>query len=127
QAVEVAEKVVLVQRHYGDRADRKHARLKYTIEDRGLVWFRSEVEKRLGYRLGSPRRFEFTHTGDRYGWVESHDGRAHFTLFIQSGRVKDAPDYRLKAALREIAFVQKGDFRLTANQNLIIANVPAGE
>ena len=119
QAVEVAEKIMTTQRDFGDRTDRKHARLKYTIEDRGLRWFRDEVERRLGYRLGSPRRFEFTHTGDRYGWVEGENGKAHFTLFIMSGRVKDA----LKAALREIAQVHSGDFRLTANQNLMIAGV----
>ncbi|WP_414662940.1 NADPH-dependent assimilatory sulfite reductase hemoprotein subunit [Horticoccus sp. 23ND18S-11] len=127
QAVEVAEKVLTVQRDYGDRTDRKHARLKYTIEDRGLPWFRDAVEQRLGYRLGAPRAFTFTHTGDRYGWVDSHDGRSHFTLFIQSGRVKDTPEYKLKTALREIALAHKGDFRLTANQNLIIANVEASE
>ena len=123
QAVEVAEKVLMVQRDYGDRTDRKHARLKYTIEDRGLAWFRSEVEARLGYRLGAPRAFKFTHTGDRYGWVDSHDGRSHFTLFIMSGRVRDDANYKLKTALREIALAHKGDFRLTANQNLIIANI----
>jgi sulfite reductase (NADPH) hemoprotein beta-component len=123
QAVDVAEKIVLVQRDYGDRVDRKHARLKYTIEDRGIVWFRDEVERRLGYRLGAPRRFEFTHTGDRYGWVEGENGTSHFTLFIQSGRVKDTADYKLKSALREIAFAHTGDFRLTANQNLMIAGV----
>ena len=123
QAVEVAEKVMVVQRDYGDRTDRKHARLKYTIEDRGLAWFRSEVEARLGYRLGAPRAYQFTHTGDRYGWVRSHDGRSHFTLFIMSGRVRDDADYKLKTALREIALAHKGDFRLTANQNLIIANI----
>ncbi len=125
QAVEVAEKIMTVQRDYGDRTDRKHARLKYTIEDRGLAWFRHEVEQRLGYQLGAPRAFHFTDTGDRYGWVDSHDGRLHFTLFIQSGRVKDDPHYRLKSALREIALAHQGDFRLTANQNLIIANVAA--
>ena len=119
QVVEVAEKVMLVQRDYGDRTDRKHARLKYTIADRGIVWFRAEVEKRLGYFLGSPRRFEFTSTGDRYGWVEGENGNAHYTLFIMSGRIKDA----LKPALREIATVHTGDFRLTANQNLMIAGV----
>ncbi|MBL9189354.1 MAG: NADPH-dependent assimilatory sulfite reductase hemoprotein subunit [Opitutaceae bacterium] len=123
QAIEVAEKVVMVQRDYGDRTERKHARLKYTIEDRGLAWFRSEVEARLGYRLGAPRAFKFTHTGDRYGWVESHDGRSHFTLFLMSGRVRDDATYKLKTALREIALAHKGDFRLTANQNLIIANI----
>jgi sulfite reductase (NADPH) hemoprotein beta-component len=107
------------QRDFGDRTDRKHARLKYTIEDRGLFWFREEVERRLGYRLTAPRRFEFTHTGDRYGWVEGENGTAHFTLFIMSGRVKDG----LKRALREIAQAHTGDFRLTANQNLMIAGV----
>ncbi len=123
QVVDVAEKIVLVQRDFGDRTDRKHARLKYTIADRGLGWFRAEVEKRLGYALETPRRFEFTHSGDRYGWVPLENGNAHFTLFIQSGRVKDTPDYRLKTGLREIAKVHRGDFRLTANQNLIIGNV----
>jgi sulfite reductase (NADPH) hemoprotein beta-component len=127
QAVDVAEKVVLVQRDYGDRTDRKHARLKYTIEDRGLGWFRDQVEQRLGYRLGTPRRFEFTDTGDRYGWTQGEDGNSHFTLFIQSGRVKDTPNYKLKTALREIAVVHKGDLRLTANQNLIIANIAPAE
>ena len=123
QVVDVAEKVVLVQRDYGDRTDRKHARLKYTVDDRGLGWFRDEVEKRLGYRLGTPRRFEFAHSGDRYGWTELENGNAHYTLFIQSGRVKDTADYKLKTGLREIAKVHKGDLRLTANQNLIIGNV----
>ncbi len=123
QAVDVAEKVVIVQRDFGDRTDRKHARLKYTLADRGLAWFRAEVERRLGYALGEPRPFTFTGNGDRYGWTEGDDGRSHFTLFIQSGRVKDEPGYPLRSALREIALVHQGDFRLTANQNLIIANV----
>lgn len=127
QAVAVAEHVVTVQRDYGDRTDRKHARLKYTIADRGLVWFREQVESRLGFRLGTPRAFTFTHTGDRYGWVQSHDGRSHYTLYLMSGRVKDDADYKLKTALREIALVHKGDLRLTANQNLVIANVAPDE
>jgi sulfite reductase (NADPH) hemoprotein beta-component len=127
QAVDVAEKVMLVQRDFGDRTDRKHARLKYTIEDRGIVWFREEVERRLGYRLGSPRQFAFTHMGDRYGWVDGENGTSHYTLFLMSGRVKDTPELKLKTALREIALAHKGDFRLTANQNLIIASVQPGE
>lgn len=119
QAVDVAKQVLTTQRDYGDRTDRKHARLKYTIEDRGIVWFREEVERRLGYRLGQPRRFEFTHQGDRYGWVEGENGTSHFTLFLMSGRVKGA----MKTALREIALAHKGDLRLTANQNLMIAGI----
>jgi sulfite reductase (NADPH) hemoprotein beta-component len=123
QAVAVAEAVVTVQRDFGDRTDRKHARFKYTVADRGLVWIRSEVERRLGWELGTPRRFEFTDTGDRYGWTEGPSGDAHFTLFIENGRVKGAA----KNALREIAKVHKGDFRLTPNQHLMIASVTPEE
>jgi sulfite reductase (NADPH) hemoprotein beta-component len=123
QAVDVAEKVVLVQRDYGDRSNRKHARLKYTIEDRGIDWFRAEVEHRLGYALEVPRPFAFEHTGDRYGWVQDHEGNWHYTLFVQNGRVLDRPDRPMRTGLAEIARVHKGDFRLTANQNLMIARV----
>lgn len=123
QVVDVAEKVVLVQRDYGDRTDRKHSRLKYTIEDRGIAWFRAEVEKYLGYPLAPPRAFTFEDNGDRYGWVEDSRGNFHLTLFIQGGRVVDTPGYPLRTGLREIAKVHDGDFRLTANQNLIIANI----
>jgi sulfite reductase (NADPH) hemoprotein beta-component len=123
QAVDVAEKVVMAQRDFGDRANRKHARLKYTIEDRGPAWFRTEVERRLGYALEAPRPFHFDHMGDRYGWVRDHEGSWHYTLFIQNGRVKDTPDRSMKRGLAAIARIHKGDMRLTANQNLIIARV----
>jgi sulfite reductase (NADPH) hemoprotein beta-component len=123
QVADVAEKIVTVQRDFGDRTNRKHARFKYTVADRGLVWIRQEVERRLGWELGSARRFEFTDTGDRYGWTEGPNGDSHFTLFIENGRVKDAA----KAALREIAKVHRGDFRLTPNQHLMIASVSPAE
>jgi sulfite reductase (NADPH) hemoprotein beta-component len=119
QVVEVAEKIVTVQRDFGDRTDRKHARFKYTVADRGPVWVRAEVERRLGWELGSARRFEFTDTGDRYGWTDGPNGDAHFTVFIENGRVKDGT----KKALRAVALIHKGDFRLTPNQHLIIASV----
>ena len=121
QAVQVAEAVLVVQRDFGDRANRKHARLKYTIEDRGLEWFRAEVEGRLGFRLEPARPFTFDSTGDRFGWVADEEGRWHYTLFVENGRVKGD----LRTAMREIAHVHRGDFRLTANQNLIIADVGA--
>jgi sulfite reductase (NADPH) hemoprotein beta-component len=123
QAVDVAEKVVLVQRDFGDRANRKHARLKYTIEDRGIDWFRHEVEQRLGYALEPARPFRFEDTGDRYGWTKDHRGNWHYTMFIENGRVRDTPDRPMKTGLAEIAKIHVGDFRLTANQNLIIASV----
>ena len=127
QAVAVAEKVVLVQRDFGDRSNRRHARLKYTIEDRGLDWFRNEVESRLGFALETPKPFQFTTTGDRYGWATSSDGLHRLTLFIQNGRVLDTPSVRLRTALREVAAVHGGEFRLTPNQNLIMARVSDGQ
>ncbi len=124
QAVAVAEAVVTVQRDWGDRVERKHARLKYTIEDRGLDTFRAEVEKRSGVTFGKPKPFTFDSTGDRFGWTESEDGNGHLTLFVQNGRLRDIPGGpQWLTGLKQIAEMHDGDFRLTANQNIIIANV----
>lgn len=123
QAVDVAEKIVLVQRDFGDRTDRKHSRFKYTVDDHGPEWILAKINEYLGYELGPVRPFEFEDNGDRYGWVEDKNGNSHLTLFIQGGRVLDTADYPLRSGLREIAKIHDGDFRLTANQNLIIANV----
>lgn len=123
QIVDLAEKTVTIQRDYGDRAVRKHARFKYTIDDRGIEWFLGELTRRLGWKLEEAKPFHFDHNGDRYGWVKGSNGKWHFTLFIQNGRVKDDADYLLMTGLREIAQIHNGDFRLTANQNLIIANI----
>jgi sulfite reductase (NADPH) hemoprotein beta-component len=123
-AVAVAEAVVTVQRDWGDRSNRKHARLKYTIEDCGLAAFHAEVERRARVKLGEARPFTFTSTGDRYGWTEGESGRAHLTLYIENGRVLDAPGRaQLLTGVRQIAELHDGDFRFTANQNVIIANV----
>lgn len=127
QIFKVSETVLMIQRDYGDRSDRKHARLKYTIADRGVEWFKGELFKRLGYPLPPPREFRFTTQGDRFGWLQGHDGRWHLTLRIESGRVTDRPGAQFLTGLEKIAAVHQGDFRLTPNQNLIIANVPASE
>jgi sulfite reductase (NADPH) hemoprotein beta-component len=121
--VKVGEAVVRVQRDHGNREVRANARLKYTIERMGLDAFRAEVEKLCGFKLGAPREFRFDDNGDRYGWIEDHLGNWHFTLYVENGRVYDTKDYPLLTGLREIAKVHTGDFRLTANQNLIIANI----
>jgi sulfite reductase (NADPH) hemoprotein beta-component len=122
-AVAVSEAVMTVQRDWGDRSERKHARLKYTIEDRGLDVFRAEVERRSGVKLGKPRPYTFTSTGDRYGWTDGENGHAHLTLFIENGRLKDAAGAQMMTGLRRIAAMHDGDLRLTANQNVIIADV----
>lgn len=123
QAVAVAEGVVITQRDHGDRSDRKHARLKYTVDDHGLDFFRAKVEEYCGFELGEPRDYKFESTGDRYGWTEGINGKWNLTLFIQNGRVRDTGDFPMKTGLREIAKIHDGDFRLTANQNLIIGNI----
>src|SRR5688572_6171776 len=127
QMLKVAETVVMIQRDFGDRTDRKHARLKYTIADRGVDWFKTELYKRLGFALEPPRAFEFNTQGDRFGWLRGHDGRWHLTLRIESGRVADRPGAMHLTGLEKIARIHQGDFRLTPNQNLIIANVPQSE
>ncbi|MFC5403326.1 assimilatory sulfite reductase (NADPH) hemoprotein subunit [Cohnella soli] len=127
QVVDVAEKTVTIQRDYGDRSVRKHARFKYTIDDRGLDWFVEELEQRLGWKLQETRPYHFDHNGDRYGWVKGSNNKWHFTLLVQNGRVKDEEGYLLMTGLREIAKVHSGDYRLTPNQNLIIGNVPTAK
>ncbi|BAC13610.1 sulfite (NADPH) reductase iron-sulfur protein [Oceanobacillus iheyensis HTE831] len=122
KVTEVAEKVVTIQRDFGNRSNRKNARFKYTIDSRGIDWFIDELNERLGWELEGKRHYEFDSNGDSYGWIEGKD-YWHLTLFIQNGRIKDVEDYPLMTGLREIAKVHTGDFRLTPNQNLIIANV----
>jgi sulfite reductase (NADPH) hemoprotein beta-component len=123
QVIEVAEKVVLVQRDFGDRSNRKHARLKYTINDRGVEWFKGELHQRLGWELDASRPYRFEDHADRYGWTKGTNGKWHLTLFIESGRVRDRDDYPLMTALRRIAEEHDGDFRLTPNEHLIVGNV----
>ncbi|MGJ8694919.1 MAG: NADPH-dependent assimilatory sulfite reductase hemoprotein subunit [Verrucomicrobiaceae bacterium] len=119
QVVDVSEKVLLVQRDFGDRTNRKHARLKYTIDDRSPEWFLEKVNEYLGYELEPVREFKFDDNGDRFGWIEDHQGNFHLNLFIEGGRVRD----EARTGLRKIAEIHDGDFRLTGNQNLIIAQV----
>ena len=118
-SVQVAEEVVKIQRDFGDRSDRKHARLKYTIEDRGVDWFKKELNARLGWDLHPARDFTFESTTDRYGWNQDADGSWTYGLFFESGRLKEKP----KLAMREIASGISCEFRLTANQNLVIARI----
>jgi sulfite reductase (NADPH) hemoprotein beta-component len=123
----VAEAVVSTQRDWGNRVNRKNAKTKYTLERVGVENFKAEVEKRSGVSFAKSRPYEFTSRGDRIGWVEGVDGKHHLTLFIENGRILDYPGKTLKTGCAEIAKIHKGDFRLTANQNLIIAGVPVDQ
>jgi sulfite reductase (NADPH) hemoprotein beta-component len=123
QILDVAEKIITIQRDYGNRSVRKYARFKYTVDRLGLENVKAELENRLGWTLEKAKSYHFDSNGDRYGWVKGIQGKWHFTLFIQNGRIADTDNYQLKTGIREIAKIHNGEFRLTANQNLIIANV----
>lgn len=124
RVVEVAKAVLTVHRDFGDRTDRKHARLKYVVAERGVDWTRAEVERRAGFKLEPARPFVFTTTSDQYGWHRALDGTWFLTVFVETGRIKDQGARRQKTALRRVAERFAGvEFRLTANQNVILANV----
>ncbi|ARJ42597.1 sulfite reductase subunit beta [Pantoea alhagi] len=123
----VAEAVVTTQRDWGNRTNRKNAKTKYTLERVGVETFKAEVERRAGITFEPIRPYEFTTRGDRFGWVKGIDNKWHLTLFIENGRLLDYPGRPLKSGIAEIAKIHQGDFRLTANQNLIVAGVPESE
>ncbi|HEV2606861.1 MAG TPA: assimilatory sulfite reductase (NADPH) hemoprotein subunit [Xanthomonadaceae bacterium] len=132
QVTAITEAVITTQRDWGNRDVRKRARLKYTIDDRGLDNFKAEVERRAGFALQPARSFEFVHSGDRFGWVRGRDGLWHITLRIVAGRIWDRDGLRHLSGMREIARelldavgapASNVEFRMTANQNLVIANI----
>jgi sulfite reductase (NADPH) hemoprotein beta-component len=119
----VCEAIITTQRDFGNRENRKFSRLKYTVDRMGLEAFKAEVEKRSGVAFGAAQPYAFTHNGDPLGWKTTESGKFNFTLFVEGGRIVDTPKYALRTALRAIAGIHDGDFRLTGNQNLVIGNI----
>lgn len=122
------EKVMLVQRDFGDRTNRKHARLKYTIDDMGVDEFRATVEQYWGDKFEEPKPFEIKSNIDYFGWVKDEFGLNHFTAFIENGRIEDTPELPQKSGLKKIAeflleHKKSGEFRLTGNQHLVLSNI----
>ena len=122
--VEVAKAVLTIHRDFGDRTDRKHARLKYVVAERGVPFIQAEVNQRAGITLAPNKPYSFTTTSDLLDWRKAVDGSWFLGLFVSMGRVKDVDGCKMKTGLRQVAdkFPQV-EFRLTANQNLILANV----
>ncbi len=122
--VDVAKAVLTIHRDFGDRTDRKHARFKYIVAERGADWVRAEIERRAGIQLEPARPYHFATTSDLYGWRQAVDGKWFLTVFVETGRVKDVEGRRLKTALRQVAEkFPEIEFRLSPNQNLILANI----
>ena len=127
QVVEVAEAVITVQRDYGDRSDRRHARLKYLLDDRGLEWFRGQVEQRLGRPLAPPAPVRVSDVHDHLGWHDQGAGRSFYGLFIENGRLQDAEDTRLRSAVRRIVQFFGAGVHFTPQQNLLFTGIDHGQ
>ncbi len=122
-----AKTTISIHRDFGDRSNRRHARLKYVIAERGVDWFRSQFESRAGFQLEPARAFQFTRQGDVLGWRKQLDGRYFLGLFVENGRIRDENGYELKTALRRVAESLKPEFRLTPSQNILLVNVPGAD
>ncbi|HET6311530.1 MAG TPA: NADPH-dependent assimilatory sulfite reductase hemoprotein subunit, partial [Candidatus Nitrosotalea sp.] len=123
QIVDVAREVVAVQRDYGDRTNRRHARLKYTIADRGLDWFRDEVQNRVNFKLQPPEALDWKPVDDHLGWHEQGDGSLYVGIYIENGRIQDLDGVRSRTGLRKIVDELRPEVRLTAQQNVILAGI----
>ena len=123
RVVDVARRALTIHRDFGDRANRKHARLKYVLEDRGAEWFKAELEQRVGFKLEASKPFKFEKQGDAIGWNQQADGRLFLGLFVETGRIKDTAGRRLKTALREVIAKYQPEIRLTPGNNLILAGI----
>ena len=125
--VAATDAVMSVQRDFGNRAERARARFKYTVDDKGIDWVKAEIERRMGAPFEPARAYEFTSNGDTFGWRQNENGSFNYTLFIQNGRVSNLPGLSIMDGLRELAKAHKGQFCLTPNQNLIVADIPPEE
>lgn len=115
--------VLTIQRDFGNRSDRKLARLKYTLDKYGVEWFKEELEKRIGFKLADAKPFQFSDRKDFYGWHKNHQGLWYYTIFAENGRVLDSEKVKLKSGLLAVAKTHRANFRFTCNQNVIVADV----
>ena len=115
--------ILTIQRDYGNRSDRKVARIKYTVDRLGLDWWKEELARRTGFQLGKEQPFNFESRRDYYGWEQNHEGLWYYTLYIENGRVLDDENLKIKSALLEVAKTGKANFIFTCNQNLILGDI----
>lgn len=127
QLIPASRAVLTIHRDFGDRTNRKHARLKYILEEKGVAWFRQELESRVGFKLGDPKPFKFVRQGDAFGWHAQKDGRWFLGLYVETGRIKDQGNVRLKTALKTLIERYSPEIRLTPSQNIILSNLQASD
>ncbi|CAE7246854.1 sir1, partial [Symbiodinium sp. CCMP2456] len=119
----VCECILTVARDFGDRTGRKHARVKYTVEDYGPEWFKEQVEDRLGFKLETAKPYKIEHRGDLHGWVKASDGTWSCGLLVPIGRVKESTRVCIRKIAEELSGKEKGGFRMTCNQSLVLENI----
>jgi sulfite reductase beta subunit-like hemoprotein len=124
QALSVLEAASAIYRDYGDRTNRRHARLKYVLEERGVAWFQEELGQRLGARLAPPAEAPRYGVDDHLGWQQQADGQWMVGVWIENGRIKDTDEFQAKTGLRAIVEEIKPEIRLTTQQNLVMVNIP---
>jgi sulfite reductase (ferredoxin) len=123
QLIDVAAAVIKVQRDFGNREDRKIARLKYLIHEWGIEQFKAKVEEYYGAPLPAPWDDDVFRHDDHMGWAEQGDGRWFYGLNVENGRIKDGNEFQLKTALREICSKLQPGIRLTAHQSMIFTDI----
>ncbi len=127
QTMKAIYEVATIQRDYGNRSDRKLARLKYTVDKVGATWYKEEIERRAGIKIQEAKPFNFTERRDYYGWQPNNKGVWYYTVYVENGRITDDDKQAVKTALLEVAKTGKCSFRFTANQNVIISDVAAAD
>ena len=123
EVLAVVETIVTIQRDYGDRQNRKHARMKYVVEERGIAWFRAELEQRLGHSVQDPRPLTWHDVEDHLGWHAQGDGRWFLALFVENGRIKDSSTMHMRSGLRQAIEEFRPGIRLTAQQNILLTDI----
>ena len=123
KALKAIYEILTVQRDFGNRSDRKLARLKYTVDRMGVENYKEEVEKRTGFKFQEAKPYTFTERKDYYGWCQNSEGKWYYTVFIENGRILDDEKIALKTAMLEVAKTGRANFRFTTNQNVIVSDV----
>ena len=123
EVLAVVETIVMIQRDYGDRQNRKHARMKYVVEERGIAWFRAELEQRLGHSVQDPRPVTWHDVEDHLGWHAQGNGRWFLGFFVENGRIKDSSTVRMRSGLRQAIEEFRPGIRLTAQQNILLTDI----
>jgi len=123
--LEIAETIVAIQRDYGDRTNRKHARMKYVVEERGIAWFREQLESRIGRSVADPHAVRFDAVDDHLGWHQAGDGTWYLGILVENGRVVDRVTWLLRSALRDLLAAYPLELRITGQQNLLLTGIAA--